>query len=443
MKKTRKLFPILLLTGLLTLSGCSLFNDDDIAISNSYEPKTSQSEEEDPDAVYARGVKATTRKETGEDVLYFKSICYAENETIVNTYKEGGINHVEYNVNGGEDYYGNRSNNNYDLYVPNSASRTNKRTVILFIHGGAWISGFKMHVNPYVQEFAKRGYITATIKYTLLKKAMNDSSLSIFRDLDEIDACIASIKAALEEDLGFSADDTDIVIGGASSGSHLAMLYSYSRGVRSPLPIKFLVNAVGPVNIKPECWKTFKHGAGEEGEAAYQALLEAGIEYDTIQTQQSAGNIYSLNIAGFQDPIIYWDEYQTMRIANGMCGIPYSLEDVEASANAEKTAIENPNPASNSMTKPDGGEDQLSVTYWLNSAPTKYPMICAYAGNDHVVGINQFATLQHAMESNAMVKGTDYEFFYFPNSEHDQITSAANPEVYSEFIGKIATWLEA
>ena len=435
MKKTRKLFPILLLTGLLTLSGCSLFNDDDIAISNSYNPKTSQSEEEG--GVLVEGVRATTREETGEDVKYFRSICYAVDGKVENTYKaDGGVNYTEYNVNGGNDYEGNVTKFNYDLYVPDSASRTGKHTVILFIHGGAWVSGFKMQVNPYVQEFARRGYVTATIKYTLLKKEMNDSSLSIFRNLDEIDACIKSIKRALEdEDLGFDTTKTELVIGGASSGSHLAMLYSYSRGDAAALPIKFIVDAVGPVNIKPECWKRFTAANEEE----YQALVDAGVEYDNIQAAQASGNIASLGIAGFT---YNWNEYQTMRIANGMCGIPYSLEDVEASTDENKEAIVNPNPASDSMTKAGGGEDQLSVTYWM-SPSNRIPMICAYAGKDPIVGINQFATLQNKMESLGMVKGTNYEYFYFTNSSHEQITADADPTVYSQFIQKVDDWCQA
>ena len=192
------------------------------------------------------------------------------------------------------------------------------------------------------------------------------------------------------------------------------------------------------MNIKPECWKAFKHAGGDEGEAAYQALVDAGIEYDTIQTQQSAGNITSLPIAGMSGT---WNDYQTMRIANGMCGIPYSLEDVEAAGNEEKTEIEHANDASNSMTNPGGGEDQLSVTYWMSPTNT-IPTICAYAGKDPIVGINQFATLQHAMETNGMVKGTDYEFFYFPNSGHQDITAEKEPTVYPQFIGKITEWLE-
>ena len=120
MKKKSTLLLTLLLGSLLCLSGCSLFNDDDIAVVNKYNPATvvPEEEEEDPDAVKAQGVVG---KEVANvpNTLCFKNIGYAPTEVVTNTYKEGGENYVEYNVNSGQDYSATRSSNNYDLYVPN------------------------------------------------------------------------------------------------------------------------------------------------------------------------------------------------------------------------------------------------------------------------------------------------------------------------------------
>lgn len=414
-----------LTVGLLTLSSCSLFNDDDMAISNKYNPPKSIVSSLDPNAVVTKGVASIDNEKT-PNAYCFKNICYANNERVINTYKTGGVNHKEYNVNGGEDYYANKANNNYDLYVPKTLDKANKHTVILFIHGGAWVSGFKTDVNSYVHEFANKGYITATIKYSLLKRTMDDASLSIFRNLDEIDACIASIKSALGE-LGFDTSKTNLVIGGASSGAHLAMLYSYSRGQRSELPIKFIIDAVGPVNIKPDCWKKFDN--------ASDAVLNAGLSASAIQTQKTNGNISELPISGEG---YNWNNYQTMRIANGMCGLPYSLSDVEASTDSNKENITNPNAASNSMTKSGGGEDQLSVTYWMTGT-NKYPMVCAYAGRDSIVGIAQYAALQTAMDAN----GISYEYTYFKESDHIEITKEKDATAYNSFISQIQTKLNA
>lgn len=432
MKKNR-LFLGLIIGCLAFLTGCnsvhSLFFDDDIKVENHYNPATIVPDEgsEDPDAVKAQGV-AGKEIEKVPNTLAFKNIPYGVDGKVINTYKDGEVNHSSYTyeVNGGEDYPADKKTNNYDLYVPKSASKDGKHLVILFIHGGAWVSGFKTDVNEYVYEFAKKGYITATIQYTLLKRSMDDNKLSIFRDLDEIDACITSIKAALE-DLEFDTSKTQLAIGGASSGAHLTMLYSYSRGDHAALPIKFLINAVGPVDIKPENWKQFKNS--ETGR-------EAGLTYSAISAQ--ATNLEELAIAG-EKVGTYWNDYHTMRVANGMCGLPYTLEQVKLAADSKEEKVINPlAPAYVDMTKEHGGEDQLSVTYWMNEKSNKYPMVCAYGGKDSIVGIAQYATLEKAMNDNSI----EHEYVYFKDANHIDISADKDPESYASFINKITTYCQ-
>ena len=424
--KKKILLPLLLVGCSLALTSCnyihSLFNDDDMEIVNNYNPST-PSEEIPANAVIAGGVVARDNSAVS-NAYCFKNIHYGENGVITNSYKTGV--YAEYDVNSGQDYQANGDINNFDLYVPKNLVKNNKHTVILFIHGGAWVSGFKSDVNPYVYEFANRGYITATIKYTLLSKDMNNRSLSIFRDLDEIDACIKAIKSALN-DLDFDTTKTNLVIGGASSGSHLAMLYSYSRGQNSSIPISFVVNAVGPVDIKPDSWKAFNSPTDE--------ALDGRLTSSSIATQESNGNITELRVAGEE---YNWNEYQTMRIANGMCGIPNTLEDVEASTDSSKTSITNPNAASTLMTKVGGGEDLLSVTYWINNSTNNYKMVCAYAGKDSIVGIGQYARLQTALEA----KGIEHEYFYFRNSNHTEISEKADATAYNGFVNQVDSWCE-
>ena len=439
MKKKKLLLIPLILSSLMCLTSCNevteffseLLDENAFSYSNKYNPPVSTSEETiDPNAVIAQGVVAKDVEEV-QNAYCFKNICYANEDSIENTYKNGGVNENEFNVNGNENYFGSKSNNNYDLYVPKDLAKDQKHVVILFIHGGAWISGFKTDVNSYVHAFANKGYITATIKYTLLKKSMDDSSLSIFRNLDEIDACIGSIKAALE-DLEFDTTKTNLVIGGASSGAHLAMLYSYSRGQRSPLPIRFVVDAVGPVDMKPANWKAYANMNSEEFEAA----LDAGITHDAIESLRSTDHLGNLRVSDGSSSY-YWNDYQTMRIANGMCGIPYSLVDIAASSNEEQEEITNPNTASNAMTKAGGGEDQLSVTYWMNNTTNRFPIVCAYAGKDGVVGIAQYAALEQALNTLSI----EHAFYYFRNSGHTNIGEETTP--YNGFVGKIAEWCAA
>ena len=421
--KKKFLLSTLLVSGFLALSSCSLFNDDDMKIQNSYNPPV---ESIPADAVIAGGVVGKRIEET-PNAYCFRNIPYGVNNKVTNTYKTGGANANEFNVNNGQDYDATKIRNNYDLYVPDSANKTDKHIVMLFVHGGAWVSGVKSDVNPYVYEFANKGYITATIKYTLLKRSMDDNTLSIFRDLDEIDACVTSLKNALQNDLGFDTTKTKFVIGGASSGAHLAMLYAYSRGHKAAFKPDLIVNAVGPVDIKPDNWKEFNDDS--------DSVLNAGISYSAIETQRTGGNLGELVIAGDSNT---WNDYQTMRIANGMCGLPYSLSQVEASSSNGKN-INNPNAASIAMTKNDGGEDQLSVTYWMNNSTNKIPMVCAYAGQDSIVGIAQYAKLEKAMMDNSI----PYEFEYFKNSDHIEITKEKDATAYDSFLNKIETKCQA
>ena len=436
--KKKALFA-LLIGALLPLTSCSLFNDDDLAFKNEYH--VAEEKEDLSGKTVLDGVIGVESPKV-EDSLVFKDLYYANEEgKIVNTYKAGGVNENQFHVNGDQDYVGDPDENNYDLYVPNTAKRNDKHLVMLFIHGGAWVGGFKTDMNQYVYEFANQGYITATIKYTLLNKnsllaeGTDNPELSLFRDLDEIDACIASIKANLAK-LGFDTSKTQLAIGGGSSGAHLTMLYAYSRGQRSPLPIKFLLNAVGPTDITPETWMKFK--ANED------VILEDAnaLTKSSIDTQRTALNLETLNIS-FEGIDLKWNEYQTMRVANGMCGFPYSSAEIAAASNSSKEEITSPNAASNAMTVGENsGEKLLSVTHWITSE-NKIPIICAYAGKDRVVGINQYATLQGALESAGYEKGTNFEFVYFKTAGHTNIDAKTDATAYEQLITHLTNYAVA
>ena len=425
MRKFNKILTTLLLSGLFGVSSCALFNDKDIEIPNHYNPPAVDPGPA-PGAIIAGGVEGKTDSRV-TDTLCFKNINYAVDGKIPNSYK--GEHAIAYTVNGGEDYPATDSSNLYDLYVPNTTPKNEKHVVLLFVHGGAWVSGVKEEVNPYVHEFANKGYITATVKYTLLKQEMDDPTRSIFRDLDEIDACILSMKNVLTQ-LGFDTTKSQFVIGGASSGAHLAMLYSYSRGARCPLgQPKFIVDAVGPTDIQPKAWKKFINGD--------DAVLTAGISKTAIEAQETASNIATLDIAMLGGT---WNEYQTMRIANGMCGMPFTLEQVEAEANPSKDGIGTPGPVYASMvTNVNGGENLLSVTHYITSS-NKIPLICAYGGKDTVVGINQYANLQTALIGASYVENNDYKLFYFKECGHTDINEDTTQ--YEAFMNQINNWCQ-
>ena len=88
------------------------------------------------------------------------------------------------------------------------------------------------------------------MSYTLLYEKYKE--YSIFRILDEVTSCIENIKEILINK-GFDVNKLELGIGGYSSGAHIALLYGYSIK-NIPLPLKFLIDFVGPVTLEPKYW---------------------------------------------------------------------------------------------------------------------------------------------------------------------------------------------
>lgn len=211
------------------------------------EKKSEDKKEENPQEKSSEDIINFLRKTFCGDIYY--NLPYAE-ETIKNTFKLNGDNYREEigEINGNENYKGNSFFNKYDLYIPYSALKTKKtKGIILFIHGGAWIQGSKEEMSNLCQIYFEHEYIIANMDYTLLNE---NKKITIYRQLDEISACIENIKYRLK-DVGFDENEMQVAVGGGSAGGHLALLYGYLLKVH-PLPIKFIMEAIGPVNLETD-----------------------------------------------------------------------------------------------------------------------------------------------------------------------------------------------
>ena len=94
------------------------------------------------------------------------------------------------------------------------------RPVLVFIHGGAWKKGKKEDYRRYLVDFAKRGYVTATIQYSLLKEAKYPTAVN------DVKCAISWIKENAKK---YLIDPDKIAVIGGSAGGHLAMMTGYSH----------------------------------------------------------------------------------------------------------------------------------------------------------------------------------------------------------------------
>ena len=136
-----------------------------------------------------------------------------------------------------------------DIYRPKNIVKP--APLLVFIHGGSWSHGKRSDYLVYLAAFAKKGYMTATVSYRLVKDGYYP-------------ACAEDITDAVQwlfrngENYGYDPDRIALI--GGSAGAHLALLAAY--GWKNPklnpdttaVPqrkhrIKAVVDIYGPVDF--------------------------------------------------------------------------------------------------------------------------------------------------------------------------------------------------
>ncbi len=100
------------------------------------------------------------------------------------------------------------SDTTLDVFSPTSSS--GPLPTVVWIHGGAWISGDKVNVDPYVRILASKGYTTVALNYTVAPEASYPVALT------QLNEALAFLVANADE---YRIDPDRIVIAGDSAGS--------------------------------------------------------------------------------------------------------------------------------------------------------------------------------------------------------------------------------
>ena len=134
-----------------------------------------------------------------------------------------------------------------DLYKP--ANLQDPAPLLVFIHGGAWKSGKRSDYLVYLVDFAKRGYVTASVSYRLLADSTYPACAEDIRD---------AIKWFFRNGKKYGYDPDRIALIGGSAGGHLAMLGGYGWGETDEVSdsihhkIKAVVDIYGPADLTTE-----------------------------------------------------------------------------------------------------------------------------------------------------------------------------------------------
>lgn len=163
--------------------------------------------------------------------------------------------------------YKNDNNNKYDLYIPNNLNKSKTQYLILFIHGGSFNSGAKEDGESFCKYYTDKGYITASLDYTLQTKGL-DASLPLMNE--EIKNCVDAILKKCNE-LGYTLGG--MAPCGVSAGGTLAMNYSLMTGTESSIPIKFVFQLAAPADFEPSKWDLLKKVDKIKSDAEFATLM--------------------------------------------------------------------------------------------------------------------------------------------------------------------------
>lgn len=135
---------------------------------------------------------------------------------------------------------------NLDIYK--SRELKEAAPVLIFIHGGSWSKGKRSDYLPYLLDYAKKNYITATVSYRLSGVAPFPAAL------EDVKCAIRWIRANASK---YNIDPDRIGVVGGSAGGHLAMMLGYTDENEYTTECKdsvsshvnAIVNFYGPVDL--------------------------------------------------------------------------------------------------------------------------------------------------------------------------------------------------
>lgn len=146
--------------------------------------------------------------------------------------------------------YARKSRQVMDVAFPSGYEES--RSVILFLHGGGWISGDKSGFTAKsVPLSEKTGCITASMNYRYASDSVDCEDM-----LDDIDKALKKIKS-MAKSRGIKADKVMLV--GFSAGGHLSLLYAYTRKDTAPIEPVAVISYSGPTDLSSE--KFVEHNA--------------------------------------------------------------------------------------------------------------------------------------------------------------------------------------
>lgn len=219
--------------------------------------------------------------------------------------------------------YENANGNQYDLYVPTGLDKSKNQYLIVFIHGGSFNSGSKEDGEAWCKYYASKGYVTASLDYTLQTQG-KDASIYLMNT--EVENAIKAIKEKTDE-MGYHI--SAMAPCGVSAGGTLAMNLAYNGN--SVIPVKFVFQMSAPTYFKPSEWSLLMKVDKLDSEKAFCQMM-TGKDIDNYDDDMKAispacivnkNRIPSLIGYGLKDHCVSLEQKYYLMDAYNKYNVPY------------------------------------------------------------------------------------------------------------------------
>ena len=133
--------------------------------------------------------------------------------------------------------YGNNKRNTMNILVPKGSN--NETPFILFMHGGAWVSGDKNDVAIVQLALGGAGIASASINYRYASDSVHYPEL-----MSDVNSAVNYI---VDHGKDWNVNTNKMAIGGISAGAHMALLYGYQYDKGNH--ISSIISMAGPTDM--------------------------------------------------------------------------------------------------------------------------------------------------------------------------------------------------
>lgn len=231
-----------------------------------------------------------------------------------------------------------------DLHVPKEGGGL--RPVVVFFHGGGWITGSRDSVSLHLLPWMERGWATANVSYRLARDALAPAAVWDARH---------AVRWVVEHAGEHGLDPDRVVLGGFSSGAHLALMAALPGHLppthgedprEAPAPQVsavvswFGISDVAALMAGPRPRAFARHWLGPRPDAMELARALSPVErvsaaLDAPPGSKQVGPPAIVSVHGDRDPVIPFEQSARLHEALDRAGVPNLLHTVEGGGHGD------------------------------------------------------------------------------------------------------------